>query len=176
MLNEDKNHNKLYRAMNKYGIENFSIEVVEDNIQEQDLSNKEKEYINIYNSYYNGYNCTFGGDGESQVDVNELISLFLSGKNYSEISLITGHTRKTISQKLKVLGYESPYLHVSGNLNKGKAIKYNNKEFASLTLLAKYLQENVDIFKDKKVSTIIKGISKNIKQNKPYCGEFFEFL
>ena len=68
MTNPQKNNNKLYRAMNKYGIKNFTIEVLEDNIEDDLLNAKEQEYIQLFNSYYKGYNCTFGGDGESTVD------------------------------------------------------------------------------------------------------------
>jgi hypothetical protein len=42
--------------------------------------------------------------------------------------------------------------------------------------LAKYLQENIEIFKNKQLSTIIKGISKNAKNNKPYCGYCFNYF
>ena len=33
-----------------------------------------------------------------------------------------------------------------------------------------------EIFKDKEIPTIIKGISKSAKLNKPYCGYLFEYL
>ena len=59
--NSDKDY-KLYRAMNKYGIENFNIEIIEDNIPENELGIKEQEYIKKFNSYYDGYNETFGGE------------------------------------------------------------------------------------------------------------------
>lgn len=57
----------LSRAMRKYGIENFSFEVLE--ICDTDkLDELEMEYISMYNSYINaensnGYNQTYGGDG-----------------------------------------------------------------------------------------------------------------
>lgn len=53
----------LYNAMRKYGIEHFSIEIVEEpdiNI----LNDREIYWINYYNSYVNGYNATIGGDGK----------------------------------------------------------------------------------------------------------------
>lgn len=57
----------LYRAMRKYGIENFTFEVVEEcSIEELDY--KEEFYIEKYRSYIgyedcNGYNMTLGGGG-----------------------------------------------------------------------------------------------------------------
>lgn len=62
----------LYRAMNKYGIANFSIELIgcfEENILEE----KEIEYIKLYNSYVkdNGYNATLGGDSKRYYEFSE---------------------------------------------------------------------------------------------------------
>ena len=51
----------LYRAMRKYGINNFSFEVLEE-CSKDELNDKEKFYITKYDSYKNGYNQTEGGD------------------------------------------------------------------------------------------------------------------
>ena len=176
VYNPQKNNNKLYRAMNKHGIDKFKIELLEDNIPNELLGVREQEYIKKFDSYYNGYNSTFGGEGESSVDIEELKSLLFAGNDFSEIAKITGHTAKTVSTRLRQEGLNSPYKNTSGNLNKGKKIKFNGYEFNSLTLLAKFLKNNVEIFKDKEIPTIIKGISKNTKLNKPYCGYLFEYL
>lgn len=64
-LESNKHLNKkLQSAWNKYGKNNFSFEY-----QKYDLANKdelnilEKAFIQQYDSYYNGYNLTLGGDG-----------------------------------------------------------------------------------------------------------------
>lgn len=49
--------------MRKYGIENFSIEVIEE-CKEEDLILREAYWIQFYNSYNDGYNMTEGkGEG-----------------------------------------------------------------------------------------------------------------
>ena len=176
IYNPQKNNSKLYRAMNKHGIDNFSIEILEDDIPNELLGEKEQTYIKLFNSYYEGYNSTFGGEGESVVDIEALKELHLLGKNFSEIAEITGHTVKTVSTRLRQEGMESPHKGSSGNLNKGKPMLFKNQEFASLTLLAKYLQSNIDPFKEKEVTTIIKGISKSARLNCSYCGYYFKYL
>jgi group I intron endonuclease len=53
---------KLYNSIKKYGPENFIIDL----IIECDVSiiyETEKKYINEYDSYHNGMNSTFGGEG-----------------------------------------------------------------------------------------------------------------
>jgi group I intron endonuclease len=51
----------LYRAFAKYGINNFSFEVLQECQQEQ-LNDLETYWIKCYDTYYNGYNCTMGGE------------------------------------------------------------------------------------------------------------------
>lgn len=54
----------LYRAMNKYGIENFKFEVIEDNIPINLVSEREVHWISELNTKApNGYNMTDGGEG-----------------------------------------------------------------------------------------------------------------
>lgn len=51
----------LYRAFRKYGIENFSFEIIETCPRDK-LNEREKYWIQYYDSCYNGYNQTLGGD------------------------------------------------------------------------------------------------------------------
>lgn len=52
-------NNKLYKAMIEDGIENFSWEILEE-CQKSDLDQKEKFYIELYDSKNFGYNTTSG--------------------------------------------------------------------------------------------------------------------
>ena len=83
----------LYDAMNKYGVENFVIELIEDNISDEDINNKEQFYIKQYNSYIgfensNGYNATLGGDGRKYKNWNlqEIIDLYNNGNSCAAIA------------------------------------------------------------------------------------------
>lgn len=59
----------LYRAFNKYGVNNFEFTILEET---NDECNREKYYISLYNSYgKNGYNATLGGDGKAYLNLNE---------------------------------------------------------------------------------------------------------
>jgi len=85
---------KLYNSMKKYGQENFTIELIE----ECDLNiiyETEKKYVEQYDSYNNGLNSTFGGEGclgythspEKKVKISESLKNGNShkGKTYVEL-------------------------------------------------------------------------------------------
>lgn len=73
----------LYRAMNKYGISNFHIELIEEVLN--DVEDREIYWISYYDSYRNGYNATSGSDGRPYLDHQLII------KTYNEV----GSVRKT---------------------------------------------------------------------------------
>lgn len=55
----------LQRAIRKYGEDSFNTEVLEDSIPGELLSEAEVLYIDKYDTFYNGYNQTKGGEGTS---------------------------------------------------------------------------------------------------------------
>lgn len=65
----NKEYTKFWNAICKYGWDSFNhdiLEVVENETIEKlvkELNKLEKQYIKNYDSYYNGYNSTIGGDG-----------------------------------------------------------------------------------------------------------------
>lgn len=50
----------LGQAFRKYGLENFKFEILEE-CSQIELNTREQYYINKYNTYFNGYNQTIGG-------------------------------------------------------------------------------------------------------------------
>lgn len=89
----------IYRAMRKYGCEHFSIELIEEVSNEQ-LDIREKYWIEQYNTYKNGYNATYGGNGYRN-DYTEVYQLWLEGFLIKEIAEKTHHKRDLISNVLK---------------------------------------------------------------------------
>lgn len=78
----------LYIAMNKYGIEHFSIELVEE-VDSSILEEREIYWIQQYNSYHYGYNATYGGDGKILYNDSirqEMINEYKNGQLIIEIA------------------------------------------------------------------------------------------
>ena len=65
----DKGYNtKFYRALRKYGFENFTFEIIEKDIE--DLNSREEYWVQYYNSYKAGYNSNLGGDKVTENNEN----------------------------------------------------------------------------------------------------------
>ncbi len=64
----ERNPNKsLYKDFKKIGVENFIFQIIEE-CSRKELNKREKYWIQYYNTFYNGYNGTLGGDGSSGDD------------------------------------------------------------------------------------------------------------
>ena len=84
-------HYPLYKAMRKYGLANFSFEVLEECNREQ-LNEKEIFYISQYNAYGKGYNQNAGGNSaphsiKLDVDIVKQIITLLKTTNHSNTEL-----------------------------------------------------------------------------------------
>ncbi len=79
--NKDEISRKLFKAFDDYGIDNFYIELLEDNIKNENLADREKYWINKYNSIYskNGLNMKQGSP--SPVGFGK--EIIYQGRNYN---------------------------------------------------------------------------------------------
>ena len=153
---DNKIQTHLYNAMRKYGIENFQFEIVEDNIEQKDLNEKEIFYIAKFDTYNKGYNMTYGGE-------NVMI-------NNPEV-------KEKISNKIKKAWGNGVY-----NYRKPKIEKAMKKAHEKASERAKKMWQNEEtrktICKKIRESRIIPVIAVNDKENiyfKSY-GEAVEFL
>ena len=82
----------LYKAMRKYGRENFSFEIIEE-CRREELNTREKYWIKFYNSFESGYNQTEGGDSAPHFNklTKEQVDLIIEElKNSTENSEVIG--------------------------------------------------------------------------------------
>lgn len=93
----------FHNAIRKYGAEDFSYEIIEDEIKTiEELNDRERYWIKYYDSYNNGYNSTLGGEGRHTRDDELIKKLFEEGKTTEEICEITNYNRATIYKSYKL--------------------------------------------------------------------------
>ena len=68
----EKSKRPLYLAIQKYGIQNFKIEEIE-NCSSSEAGEREKYWISFYHTYEDGYNATRGGDGTQLYPIEDII-------------------------------------------------------------------------------------------------------
>lgn len=87
-INASKNINDrgynypLMKAFRKHGVNNFSFEIIEE-CDIKNLDNKEKYWINFYDTFFNGYNQTFGGDTGARQPKEKTIGIIMDLTNSS---------------------------------------------------------------------------------------------
>lgn len=87
----------IYRAFRKYGIENFSFSVIEE-CEQSLLNEREKFWIQHYNSFECGYNMTVGGDGTEMISRSDIHELWDDGFSVSDIATKIDCSPVTVSR------------------------------------------------------------------------------
>lgn len=157
----NKVNRRLYDAMNKYGIDNFKIELVEHVADVKILNEREKYWISYYKTMDKnfGYNMTEGGDGgrlspEMHAMIGKKVSIANKGRIASEETrkkISDAHkgmspsqeTKDKISQTNKRLGISPPKTSLPGELHPmwGKTHTQEAKEKLSLARMGKKYEE-----------------------------------
>ena len=97
-------HIPLYRAIKKYGKENFTIEIIEE-CDAANIDNQEMYWINYYNSYQGeGYNCTGGGEGgikpTPMEELNQIAIRYSQGERLDKLCKEFHHDYEKIRREL----------------------------------------------------------------------------
>ena len=160
-INADTYDVAFYRAIRKYGIENFQFEIIEQCPEDQ-LNEREKYWIEYYNTYMNhpnaqGYNMTRGGEytySEPQYDYDYILELWNQGKTHQEILNIVRCADGTLIYILDTLQIPVCKRRYRGNLYKANPVNqydleghfinsYSSISEAARNLLDKYPAANV---------------------------------
>lgn len=89
----------LYSAINKYGIENFKIETIEE-CDISVLEDRERYWIEYYQTFKNGYNATIGGDGRPYLDYILICKVYDELKNMSKVAEVLNIGRDSVRRAL----------------------------------------------------------------------------
>lgn len=162
----------LYAAMNKYGIDNFYIEEVEE-CDENILSEREKYWIEYYGSFKNGYNATIGGDGTQYIDYDVVVNTYKNTKSQRKTAIELGISPDTV-KKIIDLRNENQFPTGASYVKGVNMLDMNGnfvKTFSSITDASQYL---IDFFLYKgKIPTLRKHISEVCKGKRKSAYNFF---
>jgi group I intron endonuclease len=135
------------RAIRKYGENNFIIEKIDEADSKELLNEKEKYWINFYDSFKSGYNSTLGGDGgntyrgrseklmqKTKAKLSRA-NLGIKNGNHRSIkckSVLTGReiVFDTVTECLKYFGYRGKAFCIKRAQNKDKTLFKNEWIFA----------------------------------------------
>ena len=114
----------LYKAIRKYGIENFNFIVIEE-CDNKIITEREIYWTKYYNSVNNEYNQQYGTlfKDSPYIDINkeEILSLFASKKSITDINIETGYSKDIIRGVLYGAGYS--FIDTEANGRKAQARK-----------------------------------------------------
>lgn len=138
----------LYRAMNKYGVDNFTIQELEYVETDELACQREKFWIAYYNSYNCGYNATLGGDGKVQIDYDLVVKTYRELRNQMKTAKMLNISVDAVNYILK--GREETILNISEVMTHsyGKSVNMYNlsnkylRTFVSINEAARYMINN----------------------------------
>lgn len=158
----------LYRAFNKYGVDNFSIEKIGEYCEDV-LGSMEIEFIKKYNTYKNGYNATLGGDGKRYLDIVdiEVINKYMELKTLNKTASYFKCDKGTIKNILLLNNID---INKNDDYQKKPILMISEIDeltFDGITDAANWIINN-NISKTKNIRHIIKGISRVLNNNDKY--------
>ena len=98
---------KLYKAINEYGSSNFKVDVVEVCPSEMSME-RERYWIDFYNSVDRGYNESYGGKGKNLVDYKEVCRVYDMTRCEKRTAEILGIDDNTVRTAIKANGKQPP--------------------------------------------------------------------
>ena len=160
----------LYKAFNKYGIENFICEEIEE-VPNDKLDEREKYWIEYYNSYFNGYNSTLGGRTTQLYnwDTDDIIEKYMILKSARAVAKEIGCDHSTIDRILNENGVK----RFTPSQQQSKPLYFKKKDeihhFETTREAAEWLIEN-GITKMTNPNLVRQEITNRIRNNKKYFG------
>lgn len=130
----DIENRPLYHAMNKYGIEHFSIHLIEECPSEQE-NERESYWIGYYKGYEEGYNATRGGEGKCLYNHEKIFELLQQGNNAKEISAIIGCCSDVVYEVAKANNFNISYQN-----EYAKQLEQSKKRVAQYDLQGNFIQ------------------------------------
>lgn len=140
----------IYQAFRKYGIDNFEYKVLENNLSREEANKLEIKYIEKYNSYYNGYNQTHGGENYNYIIVtedmqNKIINMYTKDKlSKREICNELKYSYRLINEVLNTYAKDE-VINRRPNMAAYKAMSDDKIKEINEKFINQFYKKNVDI-------------------------------
>lgn len=113
---------KITYNINKYGIDNFEYDIIQDNIiDKEEVSKLERYYIEKYNSFLDGYNTTHGGE-------HNITGIRRTEEQKKNISIATKKAMDNPELKQRLSDFWNEYYKNHEGHTKGKQMSQEAKE------------------------------------------------
>ena len=132
----------IHRAIRKYGVDNFSFDIIEECDQEK-LREREIYWIDYYQSFGNGYNLTSGGEGVPTVNIKHVQKLWDDGLAVKEIAQNINCQQHTVIRILE--SYEKYDKQESYKRGRENVRKKMNKPILQYDLSGVFVQRHESI-------------------------------
>ena len=111
-----RDNRKFYNAIRKYGVDSWNVTTLCEVNSNEIALKKEIKYIQLYDSYRNGYNATLGGDGnngiimskESNIKRSEKLKGIKKPKGFNVGRIHSDETKDKISKSH--IGKKKPWV------------------------------------------------------------------
>ena len=172
---ENDQNKTLYKAIRKYGLENFTFEVLQDNIETHEQLDKAEIYwIDFYNSFLKGYNETSGGQQyHKRLPNKEIIEDYYKTKSARKTALNFGINHSTVDDILNHNNIKR--FSQSDRLGQTIRIKKDNfiKEFDSVIDCAIWFTKQ-PFCRTKRPDSVRTSLKQARKENRTYYGYIIE--
>lgn len=136
----------LYKDMRKYGVENFSVSLLEE-CDDDIRFDREVYWVEKLNTYKNGYNLTFGGTGKHYCDYEEI------SNKYLEI--------KSLEETAKLFEVDTHTVRLACNLNNVEIVRFDPSKSVDMLSIDGEFIKTFHSFKDAAEFLLISGFTSN---------------
>ena len=176
-LKREEEKRPLYDAMKKYGVENFYIELIEDNISDQEINEKEIFYIKQYNSYIgfensNGYNATLGGDSCRLYNYKDIAEKYCELHSVKQVCDYFNCDKSVVQNACKENNVYIISASEQSKINSSKKIAQLNPDTEEIIQIYNSISDAFRALNKQKSG----GISKACKENRIYLGYKWKYL
>lgn len=99
-----RDHNtKLHNAINKYGADAFTVDIIEE-VDNAIIDDREKYWIQYYDSIHSGYNITIGGEGMTKYTDDFIRACWDSGLKVVDVCKKYNMSTTTYCSRLRNIG------------------------------------------------------------------------